>query len=498
MKKPALYLRKSRAEENLSVEEVLQRHKTELMALAEKLNLVIADEDIYYEVVSGSSIAARPQMQRLLDALYADTYDMVLCMDIDRLGRGNMSDQGLILEAFRESGTLIVTPTKTYDLTNDEDEEMTEFKAFFARREYKMIRKRMQRGLMQTIAAGGYVANEPYGYRKVTINKMPSLEIVPEEAVFIHHIYRRYLEGVGAQIISEELNAMGSVPRRNAKWSRNTVRGILRNPTYCGKVAWNRVHHYRPDSRAANGHKVKYMPEEEWLLYDGLHEAIIPEEEWNRAQERRKARYTPPNNTGQVTNPFAGLIKCSNCGANMQQMQSKGMHHLLCNTKGCCAGAKMEYVEELILANLRDIMEALKLAAAESRAISTDHLTANLASLETEKSRLTARISRLYDFLEDGTYDRSTFRERLSAAQESISTIDEQINRIQAEIAKLTAQEPEKAAEAIDNALLLYPTLDAKGKNELLKTIINKMVYTKHKKTKPRDFRIEIHLKPFT
>lgn len=172
-----MYLRKSRAEEGQSTEEVLAKHRAALEELADRLGLPV--DGVYEEVASGEKLYARPEMLKLLERIRAGEVEAVLCMDIDRLGRGGMADQGAILDAFRESGTLIITPEKTYDLTNDVDIEMTEFKAFFARAEWRAIRKRMRRGLMQTIEAGGYTANAPYGYRRCRIGKLPSLEVIP-------------------------------------------------------------------------------------------------------------------------------------------------------------------------------------------------------------------------------------------------------------------------------------------------------------------------------
>ena len=70
----------------------------------------------YPEVVSGESLYTRPQMLRLLQDVEEGKYDAVLCMDLDRLSRGRMKDQGIVLDAFRESGTLIITPEKIYNL----------------------------------------------------------------------------------------------------------------------------------------------------------------------------------------------------------------------------------------------------------------------------------------------------------------------------------------------------------------------------------------------
>lgn len=68
----------------------------------------------------------------------AGEYDAVLVMDIDRLGRGDMQEQGLILNAFRASDTKIITPSKTYDLNDESDELMTEIQTLFARQELNL------------------------------------------------------------------------------------------------------------------------------------------------------------------------------------------------------------------------------------------------------------------------------------------------------------------------------------------------------------------------
>ena len=491
----AMYLRKSRAEEGMSTEEVLAKHRTALSELAERLDISI--DAVYEEVVSGEKLYARPEMLRLLEDIRSGDVDAVLCMDIDRLGRGGMADQGTIFDAFRENGTLIITPDKTYDLTNDNDIEMTEFKAFFARAEWRAIRKRMRRGLMQTIEAGGYAANAPYGYRQTRKDKLPTLEIVEEEARFVRYIYDRYLSGAGAQTIAQELNAMGSVPHRSAEWSRNSVRHILRNPTFAGKVAWNRVKHYRPGAHGKDKHHVVYTPEDEWIMVDGAHEAIIPYEKWLEVQRRRKEKYIPPNNTGQRSNPFAGLIVCSECGHNMQLMKMKGEPYLLCNTKGCCASAKFEYVEEAVCELLRETLDGLKLMIRNGLEPETETIEASLELAKKELAKVEARIPRLYEFLEDGTYDRPTFRTRLAAAEAERDALIKRRDAVQEKLEEAKQRDPRKPAAALENLLKLYPTLSAAEKNLLLKDIVGKITYTKPKKTKPRDFHLTLTLKDF-
>ena len=492
----AMYLRKSRADDpHEEVAEVLAKHRKLLFELAEGMGVSPAAIDTYEEVVSGESLYARPKMLQLLEQVEAGAYTGVFCADIDRLGRGAMSEQGVILEAFRLSETLIICPGKTYDLTNDLDEEQTEMKSFFARMELRMIRKRMRRGLMQTIQAGGYVANAPYGYRKCTVGKLPSLEIDETQAPFIRHIFNRYLEGVGAHIIADELNAMGSVPNRNARWCRSTVRQILRNPTYAGKVAWNRVKHYRADKTHPH-QRVVYMPMDQWILVDGVHPAIIPWEDWEQVQQIRQSRSIPSSNHGQVANPLAGLIVCGNCGFNMVRMgQNKGDPRLLCNTKGCIASARFDRVEARLLADLGHIRDELTLEARQAKPPDTRALEAQLRGVRNQIHKLGQRKSRLYDLLEDGTYDRDTFRERMARAEQEEAELQAKKDELDEKVREARGLRRVQIISLLTSALDLYPTLDAAGKNQLLKSIVDKVIYRKEKKSKPTDFSLEIHLK---
>ena len=183
-----MYIRKSRTEElSDSVEETLRRHREILSEFAKEQGIYVTH--IYEEVVSGESLYARPQMLQLLEDMERGEFDAVLCMDIDRLGRGGMSDQGIILETFKHTDTKIITPRKIYDLNNELDEEYTEFETFMARRELKIIKRRMQRGIQKSVQEGCYLANAPYGYRNVVVDRRPTLAIEESEARYVRMMY---------------------------------------------------------------------------------------------------------------------------------------------------------------------------------------------------------------------------------------------------------------------------------------------------------------------
>lgn len=99
---------------------------------------------IYEEVVSGDTIAARPQMQQLLADVDEGLWEGVLVMEVERLARGDTIDQGIVAQAFKVTDTKIITPLKSYDPNNEFDEEYFEFGLFMARREYKVINRRLR------------------------------------------------------------------------------------------------------------------------------------------------------------------------------------------------------------------------------------------------------------------------------------------------------------------------------------------------------------------
>lgn len=171
MEQYAKYLRKSRFDRDyaeMSVEETLKRHEAILDRLAGERGYRVTKT--YYEVVSGESIAARPEIQKLLEEVNAGLYAGVLVVDLERLARGNSADQAYISQVFQFSGTKIITPAKVYDPSDEFDEEYFEFGLFMSRREYKTITRRLIRGRDSSASEGKYISSiAPYGYRRLKL-----------------------------------------------------------------------------------------------------------------------------------------------------------------------------------------------------------------------------------------------------------------------------------------------------------------------------------------
>lgn len=488
----AIYLRKSRADDpHESLEETLQKHREILGKLVKDKGYHV--KDVYEEVVSGESLYSRPQMLKLLEAVEAGKYAHVICVDIQRLGRGSMIDQGIILDAFKRSGTLIVTPYREYDLANETDETYTEFETFMSRQEYKMIRKRLTRGLRATIEAGGYVANAPYGYEKCTVGKLPSLKIVEEEAKFVKQIFDLYLSGNGCQRIADLINAQGAKPRRRSEFTRNSVRCILQNPVYTGKIVWGKKSHVRPGKSGNTTHLTIYNPRDKWTILQGLHPAIVTEEEFSTVQDMFEKRMKVGGYTGTTVNPLAGLVICGNCGQHMQRAaRIRGGPFLLCLKRGCIPMSKLSLVEDALISALRDQLSSLRYQVESTGESKKDTTDQEQKSIKKQIAIAKSQDDKLHDLLEQGIYDTDTFLRRHDELSKRIKALEKTLGSIQPQQKVNVSETIRKVQTVLD----LYQESNPEEKNHLLKSIVQKVVYHKKKGAKPDGFTLEVFLLP--
>lgn len=354
-----------------------------------------------------------------------------------------------------------------------------------------MIKRRLRRGIRATVENGGYIANAPYGYDKARVGKAPSLVPNEAEAAFVRQMFELYANGMGCQRIADTINALGAVPRRGQQFNRTTVRTILKNPVYIGKVVWNRKTHVRP-GRQNEKHAVIYHPKEEWTVVEGLHPAIVPLELFDRVQEIFAGRYHSPSFTGVIENPLAGLIICGNCGHTMQrQADKRGGPMLLCQKHGCIVSSKLNLVEERLIARMKEELSLLVQSQGEAPT-QEDHTAQTRQALEKQISTARAQDEKLHDLLEQGIYDTETFLSRHQALSQRIQSLEAAKSHLHApkqlDIPQMT--------QRLQNLFDCYQGLPAGERNQLLKTVIEKAVYYKEKGAKPAEFRLDVFLVP--
>ncbi|MBS6475550.1 MAG: recombinase family protein [Clostridiales bacterium] len=500
-----IYLRKSRADAEAEARgegETLARHEKALLETAKRLQLTVTQ--IYREIVSGETIAARPVMQQLLAEVEQGRWDGVLVMEVERLARGDTVDQGIMAQTFKFANTKIITPLKTYDPNNEFDEEYFEFGLYMSRREYKTINRRLQRGRLASVKEGKYAGNTPpYGYRRVklTHDKGYTLEPEPEEAEIVRYIYDLYTVGepqedgslrrLGISLIARKLNGMPAKPRKGGDWSIGTIRDILINPVYIGKVRWN----WRPAQKHMQDGKIVTMrPRSASLtLVDGLHPPIISTETFNRAQEiMRSDRPVPVQHSNTVQNPLAGIIVCGMCGRKMvRRPYQRTEPYLICAAQSCTnVSAPLELVEKRLLASLSQWLWKYRLehdTTAPQTHAQTDTLAAIAKSASDRLAALEAQADKLYDLLEQGVYTPEIFAARSRNLAERIDAAQKAQAQAQAELQKAAkaAQITASLIPKIESLLEGYNALpSAAAKNAALKEILDKVVYTRDPSTR--------------
>ena len=482
------YLRKSRRDielEDLGQGETLARHEKQLSDLAARLGVHVARW--YREIVSGETIQERPQVRQMLADIGGGAWDGVLVMDVDRLARGDSMDQGMILQTLMYAGALVITPDKIYDPSDDADAEFFEIKLFFSRREYSAIKKRMQRGRIQSALDGCYQSPDLYGYRRYKLQgrKGWSLRVVPEEADVVRTVFALYADGmdgrpVGCDSIARRLNEMGLQTIKGNPWTRSAVHGMLSNPTYAGRIRWNAR---QQQFKIVDGRRVKSRPvSENVILSDGLHEAIVPPALFDRVaailsgHEKR-----PKNSMRQLVNPLAGIVRCSVCGKAMQVKppENRRGEFLYCPTQDCPTfAAYLFVVEDMVLEFLAGWMADYD---ADAAAPTPDpDAPARAAAIELrrrELETLEGQSGRLYDLLEQGVYTIDVYRQRRAE-------LDAKLDAARSALAALhQAARPHGLAPIIPQVRTVLDTYraapDAAAKNALLRTVIERIDYAK-------------------
>lgn len=509
MKKYAIYLRKSREDvekEKLGEGETLARHKKILTELAARKSLYVGE--IYQEIISGAeTIQDRPEIQRLIQDCYAGKWAGILITEVSRFTRGNQGDAQLIMDCLRygnnNNGVLVITPSKVYDVAhNHDDSEYMEFELFMSRREYKLIKRRMDAGKDQAIAEGDYMGSyRPYGYNIIKTKTARTLIPNEAEAPYVKKMFEWFLnENLSARKIAERLDLMG-VPTYSgaAEWSGATVKTILTNPTYMGKVKWNDRMSVR---RMVDGKVVKSRPRsnhtDKYMEYDGKHKqyALVDEETFKAAASRFHSDRTKGNL--KLQNPLAGLLRCKNCGYTMVHQAYKSrpttapryLHRqsVKCHAKSVVASDVMDALVQALKLYIDDY----ELKVDNLPETDENTITGQIEALQKEITKIKKKLSKAFDDYEDGIYTANEFVERKEKHNTRIELIEKQISELEYTIPE--KEEYEEKILLLSDALdaLLDETLDAEIKNEFLKKIIDRIEYSRENNT---EFILDVFLK---
>ncbi|HDX9498501.1 MULTISPECIES: recombinase family protein [Bacillus cereus group] len=438
IKEVAIYLRKSRDESD-GKEDVLAKHESLLLEYAKNHNLKYK---IYKEIGSSEYIDSRPKMVRLLSDVSQKLYDAVLVVDLDRLSRGDLEEMGRISRVFRDSTTLVITPTKTYDFNNEDQALINNFEMVFANHEYRMIKKRMLRGKLQGTKAGKWTNGRPpfpYVYNRLT----KELDVDPDKVKVYELMKKMFLEDMKATYeIAWKLNELGFKTNRNSYWYENTVRRILKNEVHLGKVVYGKTSG-SGSKKKLNANGVQIKDRSEWIIAEGSHQPLKTEEEHQRILAILESRRYTPKGTRTNVQVLSKLIYCGKCNRVMSFTgKASGKRYV----KTCLTTDRFGYRchnrslnVEVIYAQLFLDLERYEqqLLSHEPKEKQDDSSTLQLAlqNKDEELERLEKGIERIKDLFIDEIIDKLEMQKRIEKHKQLMQTKKEEIRSIEQSLA---------------------------------------------------------------
>lgn len=518
-----MYLRKSRADDPmLSVAEVLSKHEKILDEWTDKnLPAPIPEENRFREVVSGGdSIADRPEFQKVLKLVERPSIRAVLVVEISRLGRPDTEEIGRLTKIFRYTNCLVITPMMIFDIANEYERDMFERELKRGQEYLEYTKKRLRAGRELSVKNGNCVISRGiYGYDKITViedkRKCPTLAVNEEQANIVRMIFNAYVnENVGTQTIANRLNDMKIKSPRGNLWSADSIRTVLENIHYIGMVRWNQR---KSVIVVDNGEFRKTRPisnDDDVILCKGKHQAIISEELFNAAQEKRGRSHKTPTSK-ELKNPLASLLFCE-CGRGMSyRLSTRGDKkyrsdpRLVCNAQHICGNGSCSVTEmtDFVKGVLRREIKSFKIEAKKADDGKAEYREDMIKNLEKKLSDIDAKELQMWESqLTENRIPPHIFKALTEKLTNEREDTKKALEKIRAEI--VTPMNIEKKIITFQKALtaLEDDTVSASEKNMLLKSCINRITYSREipkriggkgngSKMTPTPIKVDISLK---
>jgi len=493
------YLRKSRQDEE-------RERKTGEDTLHEQKKLmdrVLADYGIPYdqrpEVGSGDKISTRPVFQQVIEDIKMDKYDAIAVKEISRMGRGSYTDMGIIYDLIQDKRLFIITPWKIYDPTNKTDLRQIRFELFMSREEFETTRERLSGGRYNAALEGKWVAGRaPFGYDYDPNTK--HLVINEQEAETVRAIFDFYANGIVVdngkrrlvqfRALATYLKRLGIKTVTGKDWHPVRLRELMTNDRYIGTIRFNTM------MTTADGKRVP-RPENEHVIVENAHPAIIDQETWQKVQDRIENRETVSHEKLDFeVCELAGICRCIKCGRKMVRQYSvqhykkrdgsgeTSVYHkefLWCNTQGCTFVkyrsieddllTTLQYLADLDDKTLKSYMENA-VVKEEKKAVLTQNDIAN--SVRIRKEDLQRRMKFIFDKFESGIYTDEMFLERKAEIDKEIADLEKiQINEKHNEEEKKEVN-TQRVKENIRSILEAYKAAARKSdRNKILKAVFD-------------------------
>ena len=411
----------------------------------------------------GKSVEGRPQFKQMLSDIEnaKDDVDYVLVFKLSRFGR-NAADVLSSLQKMQDYGVNLICVEDGIDSSRDAGKLMISVLSAVAEIERENILVQTMEGRKQKAREGKWNGGfAPYGYQLVN----GELVIAEDEAEIIRIIYDKFVTTtMRMAAIATFLNNSGYKKKLRQNntiegFSTSFVKGVLDNPIYCGKLAFGRRKNEKIQGTRNEYHIVK---QKEYMLNDGIHEAIISEEMWNQAHRKRQETGVLQVKTHSLEHEhiLSGIIKCPVCGSGMYGNVNHKKHsdggyykdyfYYACKHRKLVDGHRCTYkrqwnedrinaaVEEIIRKFVKNPKFEQEIRKQIGSSIDTSELDKEYDGLKDRLSQTTGAKNRLADQMDhlsvsDKNYDKkyNDMQERLDKLYDEITDIENAMEEVE-------------------------------------------------------------------
>ena len=475
--------------------------------------------------VSGTTFD-REGFQSMIAEVEAGNVAVIIVKDMSRFGRDYLKVGFYTEVMFKEKGVRFIAVNNGIDSSNQQDSDFTPFlnimNEWYARDSSRKIqaifKARMQEGKRVSPSV-------PYGYRRDPDDKQ-HLIVDPEPAAVVRRIFKLVLEGNGVNRIADILYADKIlIPSAYAekyypenqhsksfhdpfRWTNRAVSCILEKREYMGHTVLGKT-----ISESYKTKKRRKATEDELMIFENTHEAIIDEETWNNAQRLIETKRRPKKN-GAPPCRLSGLLYCSDCGSKLSRRYNSRNQYDADNAY-CCSGYRqytrnctMHYirvsvVEKLILETIREVsayalsnekefVKKVREASDVQQEATMKEYRRRLGKAKRRHEELDDLVKKLYESFATGKIPEKHFDRLLSGYDTEQTALETEMQELQAGLDRYGADSVradrflELVKRYTDFSELTTPML-----NEFIEKVV---VHEADKSTGDRVQKIDIHL----
>ena len=371
---------------------------------------------------------------------------MVISWKINRISR-KLSDVLKIVDILEQNSTSFNYYSEQFDNSTPAGKMQFQMMALIGEFERGTIAQNVKMGMCAKAKSGEWCGGRVLGYDLVPVEnqegakrKKNRLTINEKEAEAVRFIFNEYVNGKGYKAITNQLNKLSYKTKKGNDFSVGSIREILTNPVYIGKVRYN-VRQNWSEKRRRN---INANP----IITDGIHEPIIDEGLWDKVQSIMESKKGKPSRIYDGEYPLTGILRCPKCGAGM--VISRTTNKLADGTKKriayyCCGAWKnkgtsvcnsntirVDKANEYVFNKISELLSNEKMVKSIVNNINKErHKKINPAKKELERidkelEKIDRKKTKLFEAYEEEVISKEEFKERKDELNKIAKSLQEE------------------------------------------------------------------------